>query len=254
MSSPSTEPDNEFAPAPLNPNVARPVPAQAWSASLIAHEIRAPIGALRSLVEMIDLHWHSHIPPGAMTLWNALQAEAERLYTLAESLLDLASAQYAAPMYARVDLDHLVGEIVRQLGAEYPLANIRVEPLGVVEADEQLLKCLWRNLIGNALKYSQRTSKPRVVVRSRTHGRYGFREFSVMDNGIGIPDVARDRIFEPFNRSAMSREFEGHGLGLPAVRAIARAHGGNAWIGRDPSLGTELCFSLRHPADTVDSD
>lgn len=249
MSSQLADPGTDSRPAPLNPSIAKPMPAQAWTASLIAHEIRAPIAALRSLVELLDMHWHSHIPAGAQTLWNALQTETDRLHDMAESLLDLAAAQFASPVIGRVDLDDLVAGIVKRLGAEYPRARIVVDPLGMVQADAQLLACLWRNLIGNALKYTQRANPPQVRVRRRPNGRSGFIEFSVVDNGIGIADAIRDRVFEPFNRGEGTREFEGHGLGLPAVRAIAKAHGGNAWIGRDTTLGTEICFSLRCPQE-----
>ncbi|MBS0447121.1 MAG: hypothetical protein JSR59_14365 [Proteobacteria bacterium] len=56
---------------------------------------------MRSLIELLDMHWHAHIPPGRLVLWNALQSEAERLHGLAEGLLDLASAEYAPARLVR---------------------------------------------------------------------------------------------------------------------------------------------------------
>jgi signal transduction histidine kinase len=254
---PYTMTEDEFAETgsdsrPLPIPSAQPLPTLAWTAALMAHEIRAPIAAVRALVDLLNLHWHAHIPPGGLVLWNALQSEAERLHGLAEALLDLASAEYARPVLTLVHLDPLVRGLADKLAADHPHTLVTVEPLGYVEADERLIACLWDNLLGNAFKYSARNAQARIHVRARSTP--GLREFSVSDNGIGIDEDLIERIFEPFNRSLRSRSIDGHGLGLATVRAIAHAHGGDAWAVGGTRAGAEVRFSLRNRlrADLID--
>ncbi len=232
-------------PSPLESNSTQAHDDHAeFTLSMIAHEIRAPIGAVHALINLLDARWHSQLPFGAMPLWNSLHSETARLHGLVEGLLELLSVKHAPVRRDRVDLDELVKGIVRTIGPEYPLTPIVIERLGWVHGDERLLGSLWRNLISNALKYSQRTPGPQVQILSRACLRENQREFAVVDNGIGISAALRESVFKPFHRAAHARTFEGHGLGLAMVRSIAKAHGGNAWVA-DDSPHTKICFSLR---------
>jgi len=99
------------------------------------------------------------------------------------------------------------------------------------------------NLLDNAIKYGG--SEGTVTIRGRT-GQDGTIELCVADNGPGIPEDARERIFERFYRldKARSREQGGTGLGLSIVKHIIQCHGGKVWVESEPGKGSRFFFSL----------
>ncbi|MGP3986508.1 ATP-binding protein [Streptomyces sp. 3N207] len=200
-----------------------------------SHELRSPIASLRTQLEVAAAH------PELLDLDEAVE-DTVRLQTLAADLLLLARLDAGErPAEGRVALDQLVREHVAQRMADpYP---VRVEVLdgGEVRGSAGQLSRVLANLLDNAQRHAR--SGVSVVVR-----REGAElALAVSDDGEGVPEEERERIFERFVRldAARSRDEGGAGLGLAIARDVAERHGGTLRV-ESPSRGGAT-FVLRLP-------
>jgi len=121
-------------------------------------------------------------------------------------------------------------------------ARIVSKPLPAVEADPVLLEQLLQNLVANAIQYHCPEEAPVVEISGSPAGD-GW-QFSVKDNGQGIPRNYQEGIFEPLKRLHGS-ETPGTGLGLALCRTIVARHGGRIWVESDGAgCGATFCFTL----------
>lgn len=203
-----------------------------------SHELRSPLATMRQFAELSKAH------PDATTadeLADVVLGEGERMHGIVEGLLLLARLdEHGSASAKAVDLDdlaHAEVERVRALGVAVDGAAIRVAP---VAGDARLLSRAVRNLVDNAMRHaSQRIALGSVV-------RDGRAMVWVDDDGAGVAAAERDRVFERFVRldEARARDDGGSGLGLAIVREVARAHGGDAWIGDAPIGGARFVLEL----------
>jgi signal transduction histidine kinase len=216
----------------LNDMLARLDSAQRRQRSLVsdtAHELRSPIASIRAQLEVALDH-------PAQQDWNQtgrdVLADTLRLSRLAEDLLVLARLDEYQPRTGAgrpVDLAVLITEEAeRSTGGRVPV-TARATGRCVVTGEVEALRRLLRNLIENALRYA----KSGVEVSARREA--GDAVLTVSDDGPGIPAADRERAFDRFVRldDARSRDETGTGgagLGLAIVRAIARTHGGSAYL------------------------
>lgn len=189
-----------------------------------AHELRSPLASLRVQLEVAQRL-------GPTVDWNSLiddvLVDVERLDRLVEDLLTLARLDESASLSRResVRLD----ELVQAVAAGYGHARVPVQAHttpATVSGDPDALRRVAINLINNAVRYA-RTEVAVTVAPERRGGRPVV-VLSVVDDGPGIPETERERVFDRFYRvqESRSRETGGTGLGLPIVRDIVRNHGG----------------------------
>ena len=193
----------------------------------IAHDLRSPLGRLRSRIEVALLE-----PPSTERYRDVLQqtiAEADHLLATFTALLDIAEAEAGSPRGRMAPLD--LGAFARDLADIYePVAEENGLRLTVetgpgpieVRGDRHMLSRAVANLVENAVKYTP--SGGAVAIRVDTDG--AMARLAVADNGPGIPAAERERVFDRFYRLEASRTTEGNGLGLSLARAVVRLHGG----------------------------
>jgi signal transduction histidine kinase len=194
-----------------------------------AHELRTPVTALKLQLRLLERAGDDAARGEALA---ELGAAIERTQHLVEQLLLMAryGPEGVAMQPQPVDLSDLAREIA---GAAMPLARQRgvelatqgTSPGPVVCADRQQLGVLLDNLVGNALRYTPRGGH--VSVHALVHG--GQPALVVTDDGPGIPEPERERVFDRFVRgedaAARAADATGSGLGLSIVRSIAQRHG-----------------------------
>jgi signal transduction histidine kinase len=230
--------------ATMNRMLARLEAAQSRQRRFVSdasHELRSPLAAIRQHAEVALAH-----PDRTSTaqLAQIMVDENARLQQLVEDLLLLARADEGtfALRYQPLDLDDLVFEAASRLRQG---TNLHVDTTGVsaarVTGDEAHLRRVLRNLADNAARHARTR-----VGFALTETRSGTANLRVDDDGAGIPEGERRRVFERFVRldEARSRDAGGSGLGLAIVAEIVRVHDGTVTIGDSPLGGASVEVTL----------
>ena len=218
----------------------------------VSHELKTPVGALRLLAETIQ---DAADDPGAVNRFAArIQHEASRLGRLVDELLQLSRVQGADPLPGATELDvrDILSEAVQRAEVAAEQAGIAVSmscgPLLRVRGDGGQLATAVANLVDNAISYSGNGTRVAVTAQATTDddGRPVV-DIAVTDQGIGIAEADRDRIFERFYRvdPARSRATGGTGLGLAIVKNIVQNHSGSVQVWSSDGAGST--FTIRLP-------
>lgn len=221
----------------------------------ISHELKTPIGAIGLLAEALQ---DATDDPAMVTKFAGnLYKESRRLGSLVQEIIQLSRLQSAelSKTGELVDLEGIVHESVErnQVISEAKRISIDVDaPSGiVVYGDHEMLTMAVKNLIENAILYSEPDSSVGIGLRAID----GVAEIAVTDHGVGIAPEDQERIFERFYRvdPSRSRETGGTGLGLSIVKHVASNHRGEIKLFSQVGLGST--FTLRLPlADTDIND
>ncbi len=191
----------------------------------IAHDLRTPLGRLRQRLE--DAREHATTTGEYAAATEAAIAEADQLLEIFSALLRIAQVEAGAQKSAFTSVD--LSGVARSVGEAYlPAAEdsqhkleLAIEDGLVLNGDRQLLAQMISNLVENALAHTPSGSTVRLAVRKAAKGV----EIEVDDNGPGIPEAEREKVFDRFYRLDQSRATSGSGLGLALVKAIAGLHG-----------------------------
>lgn len=213
----------------------------------ISHELKTPIGAVGLLAEAMQAA--SDEPEQVRRFAKRLTKEAERLARITQEIIELSRLQAADALTKPevVGIDHVVALAIDQNRVAADSSRVEIVSGGdagaEVYGDEPLLAVALHNLIANAIQYSPHGSRVGVGVSNAD----GIVEISVTDQGIGIPDDERDRVFERFFRidPARSRHTGGSGLGLSIVKHVVQNHGGDVRVWSQPGNGST--FTIRLP-------
>jgi len=222
----------------------------------VGHELKTPVGALTLLAEAVQ---EAADDPEAIRRFSVrMRHEAERLARLVRELIDLSRLQGGDPLPALepVPLDAIVAEAIDRTRLAAGAKGIQLTAAGqsdlIVRGVEPQLITALTNLLANAVAYSANETNVSVGTRARS----GFAEIAITDDGVGIPDGDRQRVFERFYRVDQSRATAtgGTGLGLAIVKHIVTNHGGSVEVWSEPGVGST--FTVRIPLapqpDSVD--
>jgi light-regulated signal transduction histidine kinase (bacteriophytochrome) len=161
---------------------------------------------------------------------------------LIDDLLDFSRLGRQALARRPVDMTALAREIAATL-THGTSRSVEIAPLPRAEADPALLRQVWANLIGNALKYSGKQVAPRVEIGAREEPEGNV--YWVRDNGVGFDMRYVDKLFGVFQRLHGADEFPGTGVGLAIVQRVVARHGGRVWA--EGRLGEGACFHFSLP-------
>lgn len=233
--------------------------AQENFVAVVAHDLKGPVAGVLSWAEMAreqlapaaeTPHAHTGTEAASASL-ERIERTASRMSVLITDLLDYTVAGSANLLVRHVDLDDVVDSIVMDLERPDHEAIVTHTALGVVVTDELLTRQLFANLIGNAIKYVAPGVTPQIHIES--HPVASDLEIRVSDNGVGIPEDDRGRVFDTFYRSDGTSAVPGSGLGLAICRTAVERHGG--WIAAREGpggTGTTIAFTLPQPESAAD--
>ena len=211
----------------------------------VSHDLRTPLTSM--IAAGAALGSPSATPTERHELSQAVVQQGNRLSRLVENLLDVSRLESgkAEPHREPVDLAELLEAARRSIGADQDKVRLAVDPeLPTLSADAAQLERAFANLLENAVRHGN--GNP-VLVRSRQVGpRLVVR---VVDQGPGIPEKERERIFEPFYRTGEVDSQGGSGLGLAIARGFIEANGGEIAVESLPGQGSS--FVIAFPAGEV---
>lgn len=213
----------------------------------VSHELKTPVGAIRLLSEAIEDSAEDE--EAVRHFASRLHRESQRLSLLVQDIIELSrlQGQDVVTSGRPVALDRVVGEAVDHTRMTAESRDIRLVIGGSVQTaafgDASLLTTAVRNLIDNAIRYSPSGTRVGIGVREKDD----MALISVTDQGPGIPEEERDRVFERFYRvdTARSRQTGGTGLGLSIVKHVMQQHGGEVSVWSQVGQGST--FTLHIP-------
>ena len=211
--------------------------------SVAWHDLQEPLRRMISFSGLLREDVGPDLPEKAERDLELLEDGAHRMRRLVLDLLELSRAGATEMRRELLRVDTCVDEALEDLGlgGDDTRARIEREPLPELRADRTLLTCVYRNLIGNALKF---TEKPVPVIRLGVERDGDHVVLSVADDGIGISPDKMDEIFKPFGRLYPASRYEGTGIGLAICRKAVERHGGRIWVESEPGQGAQFRFTL----------
>ncbi len=213
----------------------------------VSHDLRAPLRNICGFVELAELRADGAAHPEVARHLGVVKRESLRMSALIDDLLAFARVGRAELAVQTVSLGALVAEVSHGLAAETADRAVewRVGPLPEVVADPALLRQVFANLLGNAVKFTRRRH-PAVIEVGAEPAAPDAREVVVFvrDNGAGFDPAQAARLFGVFQRLHSARDFEGTGVGLALVHRIVTRHGGRVWAEAQPDRGATFHLAL----------
>jgi PAS domain S-box-containing protein len=209
----------------------------------VSHDLRAPVGAVSGLAHLLRTGEAERLSEDGKRLLGMIEGNAERMVSLIEGLLRLSQLGRGAIRRVAVSMEDLVRDVLRDIAGQAG-AEIRVDVMPGCDGDPVILRQVWANLIGNALKYSRKHAAARVDIGWDMDQRAYF----VRDNGVGFDMQYAAKLFGAFERLHGEAEFEGSGIGLAIVQRILERHGGRIWADAAPGRGATFWFSIPRAA------
>jgi signal transduction histidine kinase len=214
----------------------------------VSHDLRAPLRSIDGFSQaLLEDHGDKLGVQGQDYLRRVLSS-AQRMSELIEDLLKISRVERTELHREPVDLSRLfrrVGDLLARSDPDRSVGFI-VEQGLVANADARLVEILVENLLGNAWKFTSKTTSPRVECGSLQSD--GHTTFYVKDNGAGFDQAHADRLFSPFQRLHLSGEFPGTGIGLATVSRIVNRHAGRVWAEGEIGGGASVYWTLPAPA------
>ncbi|MCX6046767.1 MAG: PAS domain-containing protein [Chloroflexi bacterium] len=208
-------------------------------AYIASHDLKAPLRAINNLASWIDEDPNSRLSPTAQEYLLKLRGRIKRMQKLLDDLLTYAQAGRQQDKSESVDTAALVADLIRML----PLpADFRItieKEMPVLLTQRVPLEMILRNLLDNAIKHHDRTDGN---IHVTAHDLKDAVEFSVADDGPGIPEIAHKRIFQMFQTLQPRDKIEGSGMGLAVVKKLIENRGGVITVASGQGRGATFRF------------
>jgi PAS domain S-box-containing protein len=220
----------------------------------VAHDMRSPLQAISGFAELLARREGARLDETSQSFVAHILAATAGVQELVRAVLEHRQSTSAALQPAPVNCETLVRAVLMRVQGELDEmgAEVEIGELPVVMADRVQLGRVFQNLVSNALRATLPDRRPKLTISARRLP--GHWELSVADNGVGVPEHDRQRIFELFQRGAPGAVGcrPGHGLGLSICRAVVERHGGRIGLERVPEGGSRFFFTLPdRPAGAV---
>jgi PAS domain S-box-containing protein len=210
----------------------------------IAHDLRTPLRAINSFSRILLEDYAPQLDAEAQGYLQRVSANALRMGRLIDDLLAFGQLNHTPLRKRLVAPTDLVREVLEDLRPEcaHRQVELVIRDLPACQADPALLKQVWANLVGNALKFTRGRPVARIEVGS--HEQAGERVYFVRDNGVGFEIQYADKLFGVFQRLHHAEGYEGTGVGLALTQRVVHRHGGRIWTEAEVDQGATFFFTL----------
>ncbi len=210
----------------------------------VSHDLRAPLRAIDGFARIVLEDFVAGLPPDAVEYLTDIRAASLRMGRLVDDLLAFSRLGRQVVKKYAVATGPLVRQCLDELADPRPPENlaVRVAELPPCVADAALLKQVWLNLLGNALKYTGKKDSAVVEVGCRIGP--GAPAYFVRDNGVGFDMKYAHKLFGVFHRMHREEDYTGTGVGLAIVSRVVHRHGGRVWAEAAPDKGATFFFTL----------
>lgn len=212
-------------------------------AYIASHDLREPLLTIKNYVELFIADYGATVEREPKRYLNSILKATNRMDTLIHALLEYSKLSKIKQVQ-EVNCNDMLEQVKEDLGniITKTKATITNDNLPVIKAYPVELKLLFQNLLVNAMKYHKPNTLPEVNISARKFS--NFFEFRVMDNGIGIAEENKERIFLMFQRLHKREEYEGTGIGLAHCKKIVELHNGKIWVESELGKGSTFVFTI----------
>ncbi len=242
----------------------------------VSHDLRAPLRAINGFAHILQESYGPNLDDEGRRICAVIGDNTRNMSRLIDDLLTFSRIGRAALHPSSLNMASLVNSLFLELTTPDGRQRIdfRVGALPQALGDPILMRQVWVNLLGNAIKYSSKKERAVIEVGSMTMAEYSARPaiaagvdpawasveapkqpappidpsqivYYVRDNGVGFDMRHATKLFSVFNRLHSDREFEGTGVGLAIVQRIVQLHGGRVWAQAEPDKGATFFLSLQ---------
>lgn len=212
----------------------------------VSHDLRAPLRNVTGFLELLAEREKSRLDPESTRFIEIVIRETQRMGRLIDDLLAFSRVSRAEMRRQPVDLNELVAEVRQELAPQIGARVIdwQVPRLPTVSGDRPLLRLVFANLLGNAVKFTGHREQARIEIGVGENSDGTTVTLFVRDNGAGFNPKYAGKLFGVFQRLHNQRDFEGTGIGLANVKRIVTRHGGRVWAEGQPDHGATFFLTL----------
>jgi light-regulated signal transduction histidine kinase (bacteriophytochrome) len=210
----------------------------------VSHDLRAPLRAISGYTTMLKEDYEKSLDAEASRLMANILSHVRVMGQLIDDLIEFSRMGKRESITTFIGMKALAESCIQELlpGEEARKYQVQVQALPDAEGDEAMIRQVWLNLIGNAIKYSSKTDRPSIEIG--WSNRESGQTYYVRDNGVGFDMRYAGKLFQVFQRLHKQEEFEGSGVGLALAKLILQKHQGSIWAESEPGRGATFYFSL----------
>ncbi len=213
-------------------------------AYIVSHDLKEPLRMIASYAQLILFRYKDKVDENFQTYLDFMSEGVTRMNSLLDGLLQYGTVGKEKEDKEEVDIEDVIeaAKFNLKLLIRETAADIEVGKMPNIIAHPSRMIQLFQNLINNALKFRKTDATPKISITCVKKGTiYHFR---VQDNGIGIEEEHRERIFAIFQRLHSRQKYEGTGIGLSICQKIVQHLGGVIWVESKIEEGSTFCFDL----------
>jgi light-regulated signal transduction histidine kinase (bacteriophytochrome) len=214
----------------------------------VSHDLRAPVRTMDGFSRIVAKRYADRLDEDGQKMLGMIQAGARQMGRLIDDLLAFSGMGRQALAPSPIAMHALAQAVFDSLAGLEPERKLRLHlhPLPPAHGTPGMIRQVWMNLIGNAIKFTAGREVAEIEIGTQT-GANGEVIYCVRDNGAGFDMRFADKIFEVFQRLHSMEEFEGTGVGLALVQRVVERHGGKIWAEGKVDGGAAFFFTLQNP-------
>lgn len=211
-----------------------------------SHDLRTPLRSIISFTQLLNRKIGDRLSEEETEYMNFIISAGNNMQTLIDDLLSFSRINNAQPNIKAIEVKTFLEQVNTQLSSSINdnKAVIKIKKIPkTIFADQTKLSQLFQNLISNAIKFTTKDIVPSIEIKGVTNKHHW--QFSVKDNGIGIEEAYKEKIFLMFKRLHTTKEYEGTGIGLALCKKVIEQHNGKIWFESVPGEGTTFHFTIK---------
>lgn len=214
-------------------------------AYVASHDLKEPLRMISSYTQLLDKKLTGSLDKDAEEYMDFVLEGSQRMSSLINDLLDYSRVGRSNDVKEVVNINEILAKVLSNLQAQITETNafVTYDSMPVIHGVFSQLLQLFQNLIANALKFHKEDENPAVSIACEEKSDEYL--FSIKDNGVGIPNEYKERVFVIFQRLHNREKYSGTGIGLAICKKIVEFHGGQIWFESEVDRGTTFYFTLK---------
>jgi len=213
-------------------------------AYIASHDLQEPLRMVSSFMTQLQKKYQDQLDDKAQTYINFAIDGTKRMRQIIVDLLEFSRAGTQKEKLEKLDLNEEIAEVLslHHTNLNKYNINLEVEDLPELIYTKTGIRQIFHNLIGNAIKYRKKEGKANIAIIWKKNKKEFL--FKIHDNGIGIDEKHKNKIFQIFQRLHSKSEYSGTGIGLAICKKIIEKYGGKIWLDSQLGIGSDFYFTI----------